>query len=67
MMGGGDDNTVEVEAFKCWNLERVIDAELACKPGPEELLSVDHFVNEGEPITKTDKQWQIETIKLEWE
>ena len=34
------------EALKCWNLERVIIAELEGKPHPEEL-TMDDLLNEG--------------------
>jgi hypothetical protein len=39
---------IDVEALKCWNLERILDAELHNKPVPADLSMEDFIVEEGE-------------------
>ena len=45
------ENTVE--AVKCWNLERMLDAELLGKPKPSEL-TLDDLLNEGSSSADQD-------------
>ena len=50
------------EALKCWNLERIIEAELIAAPEPIDL-TMDEFANaDTEAIETTDTE-AIETIE----
>jgi hypothetical protein len=41
------------EALKCWNLERLIDAELLAQPAPEPLFMSDLLREEGHNLSFT--------------
>ena len=51
------------EALKCWNLERIIIAELEGKPHPEEL-TMDDLLNEG-LSTLQNKEEEDEVVVVE--
>jgi hypothetical protein len=36
---------IDAEALKCWNLERILDAELHNQPVPDDL-TMDDFIDE---------------------
>ena len=36
-----------MDALKCWNFERMLDADLHCQPTPRDL-TLEQFLKEGE-------------------
>lgn len=52
------------EALKCWNLERILDAELLGKQVPREL-TVEDLLNGGTPSSNGDSESDVDVVTLD--